>query len=184
MARSLLLAALLLMPLLSGCVIGNARIEDEVATIAWDLRPMELDAQVEMQFGRGLLGLAGAVARWSDEEDAEFAAELLDEIDAVDVGIYDLNGDLRRGPGTLTATGIEELRDLGWRPVVRTSERRDGSRWVLYRTDGGLDQMLVVGIEDDQLVVLRLSGHLGGLLDNAIRREDDLVVVAREVHDH
>jgi hypothetical protein len=54
---------------------------------------------------------------------------------------------------------------------------------VLYRTDGGRDQMLVVGIEDEELIVLRLTGDLGGIMDNAIRREDDLIAVAHHVHE-
>jgi hypothetical protein len=180
--RHLLLAFLVVLPLAAGCVSSDARIRDEVDSIAWDLRPMELDPEVELRIGRSLLGLAVAVARWSDDPDAETAARFLDEIDAVDFGIYRLEGDWRHAPQTLTPDGIEELRDLGWRPVVRTRDRRDGDRFVLYRSDGDLDQVLVVGSEDEDLVVLRLEGHLGGILDNAIRREDDLVMVAREVH--
>ncbi|RKZ12586.1 hypothetical protein DRQ53_14595 [bacterium] len=180
MSRPLLIVALLLLPLAQGCVFSSANIRDEIDTISWDLRPMELESEVELQIGRGILGLAGTVARWTDDSDAEFAADLLDDIETIDIGVYALHG---HDPGGLTPDGLEELRDLGWRPVVRTSERRDGARWVLYRSDGGLDEMLVVGIEDQELVVLRLTGHLGGLLDNAIRREDDLVMVARVVHD-
>lgn len=181
MRRSLLVATLLLLPLLQACVVGNARIHEEVDTIAWDLRPMELDAEVELQLGRGVLGFARMVAGWTDDPDAEFAASMLDQIETVDVGVYNLLGGSRSGPERLTGTGLEELRDLGWRPVVRTSGHRDGDRWVLYRGDGGPDEVLVVGIEDEQLVVLRLTGDLGGVLDHAIRRDDDLVVIAREV---
>ena len=178
-----LLFTLALLPLIAGCVFSGEQIRDEVDSIAWDLRPAELKTQAELRIGRGLLGMATTVARWSDDPDADFAADLIDDIDAVDRGVYELYADGREGPRGLTVDGIEELRDLGWRPVVRTSERRDGARWVLYRTDGGLDQMLVVGIEEGQLIVLRLTGDLGGILDNAIRREDDLIAVASHMHD-
>jgi hypothetical protein len=180
--RPLIVLSLVLLPLVSGCVFGNERIRDEVDTIAWDLRPLELEPETELRIGRSLLGLASTVARWSDDHDAEFVAELLDEVDAVDLGIYTLHGDWREGPDGLTTSGVEELKDLGWRPVVRTREHRDGDRWILYRGDSGHDQMLVVGLEGEELIVLRLEGQLGGILDNAIRREDDLIVVAREVH--
>lgn len=183
MAPRILLAALVVLPLVSGCVFSNAHIRDEVDTIAWDLRPMELDAEAELQIGRGILGLASTVAGWSDDRDAEFVGNLLDDIDAVDVGVYTLSERGGDSPGALTQSGLEELRDLGWRPVVRTNERRDGSRWVLYREESGRDQMLVVGIEDEELIVLRITGRLGGLLDNAIQRKDDLIVVAREVNE-
>lgn len=183
MRAAALVALLLLMPLCTGCVLTNAGIRDEVATISWDLRPMEFDTQAELRVGRSLIGLATTVARWSDDDDAEFVADLLDDIEVVDLGVYTLIDEGVDSPGTLTADGLEELRDLGWQPVVRTSDHREGARWVLHRTEHGLDQMLVVGIEDDELVVLRLTGRLGGLLDNAIRREDDLIVVAREIHD-
>ena len=181
--RRLLVASLVLLPLVSGCVFGNERIRNEVDTIAWDLRPMELEPQAELRIGRGLLGLASTVARWSDDQDAEFVADLLDEVDAVDVGIYTLLGRWHEGPDGLTPDGIEELRDLGWKVVVRTREHRDGDRWILYRGESNHDQMLVIGIEDDELIVLRLAGQLGGILDNAIRRDDDLIMVAQNVHD-
>ena len=181
--RQLLVISLILLPLVSGCVFGNERIRDEVDTIAWDLRPMELEPQVELQIGRGLLGMVSTVARWSDDHDAEFVADFLDEVDAVDLGIYTLHGPWREGPDGLTTDAIEELRDLGWRVVVRTREHRDGDRWILYRGEPGHDQMLAIGFEDEELIVLRLTGQLGGILDNAIRREDDLIVVALDVHD-
>jgi hypothetical protein len=181
--RQLLVISLILLPLVSGCVFGNERIRDEVDTIAWDLRPMELEPQVELQIGRGLLGMVSTVARWSDDHDAEFVADFLDEVDAVDLGIYTLHGPWHEGPDGLTTDAIEELRDLGWRVVVRTREHRDGDRWILYRGEPGHDQMLAIGFEDEELIVLRLTGQLGGILDNAIRREDDLIVVALDVHD-
>jgi hypothetical protein len=181
--RQLLVISLILLPLVSGCVFGNERIRDEVDTIAWDLRPMELEPQVELQIGRGLLGMVSTVARWSDDHDAEFVADFLDEVDAVDLGIYTLHGPWHEGPDGLTTDAVEELRDLGWRVVVRTREHRDGDRWILYRGEPGHDQMLAIGFEDEELIVLRLTGQLGGILDNAIRREDDLIVVALDVHD-
>jgi len=182
MSRRLLIT-LVLMPLLTGCVFTGDAIRDEVDSIAWDLRPTELEPQAELRIGRGLLGMATTVARWSDDPDADFAADLIDDIEQVDVGIYELFEGRGDAPSGLTPDGIEELRDLGWRTVVRTSERRDGARWVLYRSDGGRDQMLVVGIEDEELIVLRLTGDLGGIMDNAIRREDDLIHVAHNIHD-
>ena len=146
--RQLLVISMILLPLVSGCVFGNERIRDEVDTIAWDLRPMELEPQVELQIGRGLLGMVSTVARWSDDHDAEFVADFLDEVDAVDLGIYTLHGPWHEGPDGLTTDAIEELRDLGWRVVVRTREHRDGDRWILYRGEPGHDQMLAIGFED------------------------------------
>ena len=64
--RPLLVLSLVLLPLVSGCVFGNERIRDEVDTIAWDLRPVELEPQAELRIGRGLLGLVSTVARWSE----------------------------------------------------------------------------------------------------------------------
>ena len=138
-----LLISLALLPLLASCVFSGEQIRDEVDSIAWDLRPAELETQAELRIGRGLLGMATTVARWSDDPAADFAAYLIDDIDQVDAGIYEL----------------------------------------FYRTHGGRDQMLVVGIEDGELIVLRLTGDLGGILDNAIRREDDLIHVAHNIHD-
>ena len=180
------LLALVALPLtlgLSGCVMGAADIAAEVDAVAWELRPLHLEPEIELHFGRAVLGLASTAARWSDDLDAEFAADVLDEVDRVHVGIYELEGHRRDAPRDLGLDAREELADMGWRVLVRTRDMGE-SHWVFVRPGVRRGyEMLVVGLEGRELVVAKLEGDLAGMIDHAVRREDRIVVMARDARD-
>lgn len=175
--------ALIGLLLLSGCVVGNAEIAAEVDTVLWDLRPLRSEPRAELHVGSGLIGLASTASRWSDDPDADFAADMLDGIEGVHLGVYELQGDRRDAPADLTWAAREELEDLGWQVVVRTREHGDESSWVFGRTvDDDRFEMLVVALEWDEAVVVRIDGDPGRLLRAAVRRDEDFVVATRSVH--
>lgn len=178
MKRALRITALALVTFaLGGCVVGAPEIAHEVDIVQWDMRPADVVESAEFHFGRGMLGMASAVARWSDDHDAEFAAELLDGIEAVHIGVYEIDR-TRDTPWDLTGNARDELEDLGWRLLVRTREYRDETTWVFARIDGPTTEMLVVALEDDEIAVVRVDGDAPYLMQAAIRRDRDFDQVA------
>lgn len=178
-ARVARCAVLLLLPLaLSGCIYGNPDIDNEFGAVEWELRPLHLEPHVELRVGSGMIGLARMAADWSDDPDAEFAAEILRDIDAVHVGVYELDGRRRDAPSDFGPQWREELADLGWRMVVRSRESGEESGWVFTRD---LDEVLIVGLGYDEVVLVKLDGDMGAVLDRAIRREDGIVMAARNI---
>ena len=165
---------------LSGCVVGAPEIAEEVDVVQWDLRPHSIDESTEFHVGGGLLGLASSVASWSDDPDAELAADLLEGIDAVHVGVYEIDRS-RDTPDDLSLDAREELADLGWQFVVRTRERGDEAAWVFARQGRGRTEMLVVAIDRREITVVRVDGDPVHLMDAAVRRDDDFMDVAVEI---
>lgn len=173
------LALLLVLPL-AGCVVGAPEIAEEIDLVQWDLRPLEIEESTELHVGRGLIGLASTAARWSDDHDADFAADMLDGIDAVHVGVFEIDRH-RDAPVDLTFAAREELRALGWHLMVRSRQDHDESVWVFGRIEPRNTQMLVVSLERDELVVARVDGDPAQLMHAAVRREEDFHVVAYDV---
>lgn len=180
LGSALLLA--LVLPL-GGCVVGSADLVSEMDALAWELRPLQLEPEVEMSVGRAVLGFASFAARHADDHEAEFAAEMIDEIARVHVGMYVLEGRRESAPRHLGDDARESLEDLGWRPLVRLREGGE-SQWILTRErrDDRIE-MLIVGLGGRELTVVKLEGDLGGIVDHAIRRDADLVAMARRAHD-
>lgn len=177
-AQRLGLALALALPL-SGCVVGSADIELEVDALAWELRPLEVQAETELSVGRAVLGLASFAARHADDEEAELAAELLDDISRVHVGTYHLEGRRDRAPRFFGEDARESLEDLGWRPVMRLREESE-DQWILVRTlPRERFEMLVVGLDHREMIVVKLEGDLAGIVDHAVRRDADLVAMTR-----
>ena len=177
-----LLVMLCALPL-AGCVVGAPEIAEEIDIVQWDLRPFDVRHATEVHVGRGLLGLASTAARWSDDHDAAFAADVLDGIDAVHVGVFELDRH-PDSPGDLSFAAREELAALGWQLMVRTREDFDETAWVFGRPAGARQtEMLVVVIEHDELVVVRVDGDPARLMHAAVRRDRDFAVVAHSVGD-
>jgi len=164
---------------LGGCVVGAPEIADEVDIVQWDMRPVDIVGSTELNLGRGVLGFASTAARWSDDYDAHFAADILDGIDAVHIGAYEIDR-TRDTPWDLTPTAREELSDLGWQLVVRTREDRGSTSWVFGRTDDRRTEMLVVSLEQDDFTVVRIDGDPRQLMTAAIRRDREFGQLAYE----
>ncbi len=163
---------------LVGCVAGAPAIDDEVGAAEWELRPMRLHAETELHFGRTALGLVSSLASFADDPDIDHFVAMLRDVDAVHLGVYEIDGSAA-GAGIPTDFGPgwrAELADLGWRVVVHARDR-DESQWVLIRD---LDELLLVQREDDELVVVKVEGDLGAILDTAIRRDDEWAMAVRE----
>ena len=167
----------------SGCVVGPAELGPEIEALAWELRPLRLEPEKELSVGRAALGLASFAARHADDPEAEFVAELIDEVSRVHVGMYTLRGPRESAPRTFGEDALEMLDDLGWRPLVRVRHRGEG-QWILARELRHEQiEMLIVGLGGRELTVVRLEGNLGGILDHAVRRDADLVAMARRTSD-
>lgn len=172
----LLVAAL---PLLAGC-FTDPDIEYVVDALEWELQPAELDPEVELRFGRGTLGFVEFLCNISDECDEW--EEMLEEVDQVHVGVYDVVGS--RYAGDLIMT--DELRgDLvydDWKLVVSVRDDYD-STFILTEVDEDrIREILVISYDGDQAVVVRLEGQLEEALHHLVHDRDNEFTVASHGH--
>jgi hypothetical protein len=104
--------------------------------------------------------------------DASEAHDYLREVSRVQVAVYEMEGT----PGDFileTPERLQELLDDGWEQAVRVRED-DQVVWLLYRIDGeSVRELFVVVVDDEELVLVKVKGHLDRLLARAIQSSDD-----------
>ena len=106
-----------------------------------------------------ILGLAG-------DEDADNIAGYLADIDRVKIGIYDtefLPEAVRTG-----TTALKDLLEYGWEPAVQVRDA-ENHVWILYRSHRNrIRDAFVIVLNDEQLVIVRVDGHLDRLIQRAV----------------
>ena len=154
--------------LFSGCFYSReiARTRRAIERQYPDVR---LDRQMVLNLGPNTLGLVGWLAGISNDEDAERARAYLRDISRVKIGVYEVENlpDL----SGLELSSLDRLKRQGWETAAKTVEA-DEAVWVLYReADDTIRDMYVFVLDEQELVLVRLRGHLGRLLERAIQEE-------------
>ncbi len=165
------LAAFLLLALTStGCSYLNEmsalRHEIERSTDA------SFDTGVTLSLGSGLTQTASWITRNVDDADAQNVSRALDGVRRMKGAVYPVEhaGDLL----ALDPLELDHFRRGGWEVALKTLTSYDVS-WVLYRQRGGsVHDLYTVVLTEDELVLVRLRGHLNALLDLTIEEADTI----------
>ena len=127
------------------------------------------EREEHIRLGRVKLGLVKGIVRMVDDEDDESKA-FLREIHRVEVATYRVH-DL---PDTIglreKAPDFErQLARAGWNLTVKAQEDNSPS-WLFTRSDGqgGLSNLLVVDLDDQELTVVRMDGRLDRVFAEAV----------------
>jgi hypothetical protein len=180
-----LAAAALVAPLAgAGCVLTSspqlAAMKTEIETAV----DGDFEREMGVRLGRLSIGLGravvGMVARHDDEADLARVHALLRGLRKVEVGVYDageLGGDLGAAPERIERAMARDR----WMPAVRVRSE-DELAWVFCRLDGAerLRGVTVVSLDEEQLLLVRLSGRL----DRALAAGMSLVRDSGENHEH
>lgn len=170
MHRLLLPLALLLFVLpMTGCFYSR-EIAQTRRDIERDLPGADFEREVVVNLGPLSLRTLRWFTGFSDDEDAQHARLLLDDLRRVKVGVYRAE----RAPTTLKAVDLPYLRRLerdGWERAI-TARDDDEVVWVYYRERRGtVRDLYVVALDDEELVIARMRGHLGRFLARAMQDE-------------
>ncbi len=163
--RSTLSIVLVLGSALSGCIY-SLEINRTRQTIEREFPGAEFDQKIVLSIGSFGLRTAGWFVELADDDDIENLSRYVSDLDRVKVGIYETES-LPAVPGT-GAPVLRQLVDQGWEPAVQV--REDGEHvWILYRARRDrVRDVLVIVLNDQELVIARLKGHLDRLVTRAI----------------
>lgn len=167
--RFILVPVLLASMLLSGCIYSReiARTRRQVER---QLPDVLLHREMVLNVGPGSLGFMSLLTRLVPDDDARQATALLQDLDRVKVGIYEVEN--LSDPGLLELPRLERLQRDGWELAVRTREA-DAAVWVLYRERAGMVRDLYVfSLDKDEFVIARLSGDFQRLLAHLMAEGD------------
>lgn len=128
------------------------------------------EREEHVRLGRIKLGLVKGILRMVDDDDKEDAGAILREVDRLEVATYRV----RHLPDTTglreKAPGFErQLARSGWSLTVKAQEDNNPT-WLFTRSDGqgGLKNLLVVDLDDEELTVVRMDGRLDRAFAEAV----------------
>lgn len=154
---------------LAGC--GEPPSVDQVTREIGKWAPgARFEREEHIRLGRIKMGLAKGILRMVDDEEDEEGRAILREVDRVEVATYrvrnlpDTSGLRQKAPAF-----ERQLARTGWSLTVKAQEDNSPS-WLFTRSDdqGGLKNILVVDLDDQELTVVRVDGRLDRVLAEAI----------------
>jgi hypothetical protein len=169
--RLIRIAVVLLIPLLlTGCFRARA-LERVAEEISWQFPEADFEREFSISLGSMAIGVARLACSFSEE--TREAREYMTGIKRVQVAVYKV----RHLPSIEDAEMPERLTELlddDWEVVVKTSEP-DERVWILFREDGErISDMHVTVLGEDELVLVRISGHLDEVFEQALEDHHEL----------
>jgi len=156
---------------LAGCFYSR-----EIAHTRRDLErhypDADFDQKVVVSLGPASLHTLGWLAGLAPEEEAQMAHDYLSEIDRVKVGVYEV----RRLPDLddFDPPSLFRFERDGWEVAVKAQEDEE-IIWVLYREQyDEVRDIYAIVLNDDELVLARVQGHLNRLLERVMDDHHEL----------
>ncbi|MEW5875177.1 MAG: DUF4252 domain-containing protein [Candidatus Zixiibacteriota bacterium] len=156
----------------TGCLRAT-QLERIGAEIAWQHPEARFKREFSLSLGSVSMGLARLVVGVAGE-DAREAKAYLEGVRRIEFAIYEVRG-MEDVNDTDTPEIIEELiADDGWEMIVKSKNEGD-LVWILYREDDGkVKDLLLTVLEDDEMVLINLSGHLDRVFAEALEDHSEL----------
>ena len=127
------------------------------------------EREVEFSVGSGLLHLAGVFVSFADTEvDAE---DMLDQIHSVQIGVFkNKDFDHFSYEGDLLDKLSYGMKKAGWNYIVKNKDRGEmAGIFVKEDSRDELREMFVIALDDEELVMVEIRGHLNKLVEIAVR---------------
>lgn len=170
-------AIFLLLPFLAGCMTATPGLDGISYQLEQDLAGVRFEPEMGLKLGRVsmLLTRSLAGARVEDDEGDRIASEILRGLKKVEVASYRTVALGRKAAEEGTLQGLRRgrfersLHRSGWKTLARVTED-DESVWVAYRgPEDRIRQLLVVVLEEEEMELIRLTGHLDRALQAAFQ---------------
>ncbi|MEW5702353.1 MAG: DUF4252 domain-containing protein [Candidatus Zixiibacteriota bacterium] len=167
--------------LLSGCMRAR-QLEGIGQQIVWSCPEADFHRDVSLSLGPMSIGvLSWAAGLADDDEDVREARQYLRCIRSLQVVVYDIDGKIGDVRDLFPRRLQETLQDDDWELLVKSNEP-DGQTWIHYREDnkGVVREMNIAALDRDEFVLVRISGNLNRLFEQALEDERPLTKLARK----
>jgi len=175
---TIFLICIICLPLLMITSIGLA---DYLSTdireeILGTLKPMEFEKLISFNLGKGsMLFIKGIVSFAGDSVEDE-DIDILDSLKDIKVGIYESREVVSEKSFNALGNIRGLLEDRGWDLLIKAHES-DEYVLVFYQIeDEFLDSLLVIVLEDNELVIVEMSGDLERIIENSLRDHHSVTV--------
>jgi hypothetical protein len=163
------LVLLLLVLPMTGCIYSR-EIAQTRRHIERELPGADFEREVVVNLGP----LSLRTLRWftglGDDPEARHAHLLLSDLRRVKIGVY-RNTQTVASLAAVDLPQVRRLEEDGWEPAVVLREESEVV-WVYYRERRAtVRDLYVVALDDKELVLARMRGHLGRFLIRAVQEE-------------
>lgn len=137
-----------------------------------DLPEAEFDRVMVLSLGPGTLHTLSWFMGWTPDADVQMASGYLLDVSRIQVGVYEVRrmGDL----GDRDLASLSRLKNDGWDLAVKVRDE-DEQVWLYSRErHGQIRDMLVLTLDQENMVVVRLQGRLSRLFQRAMEDHDVL----------
>ncbi len=164
MKKSVLVILLFLTPFLTGCFGVNGYFKSVRNDIIEHL-DVNFAEDTEFALGSVTLGIAG----WFVPEDEE-ASQFLDDIKAVQVGVYKKDiSENTRSHYTILEKIDRRMKRHGWHYIVKSCSKDEVSAiYVNKDLERGVKRMFIVSLNNEELVILQIDGNLSRIIETAV----------------
>lgn len=167
--RTMGLAALAATVLVAGGCGPARELKQMKQDIARQLPEATFDHEISFAIGPGAMALTRAVA--SFVPDAKDARHWLEDVDRVEVAVYEVHTD-EFSSRIETPSRIEEMVAEGWELAARVREKKE-SAWILYKIDGdSVREVFIVSLDREELVLVKVKGRLERVIGRALSDMD------------
>lgn len=151
----------------SGCIGVNREFKNIRSQILESIDD-DFDRQIEFSVGPVGFFVASQFVRFADTE--ENVDEMLSKIRNIHIGIYDRLSSFSKPSLSLLRNITESIVDEDWKSLVKSI---DGNEMVgVYVKDvnpDDIDELFVVTLTEEELVLVKLQGSLGSLIEIIVR---------------
>jgi hypothetical protein len=167
MKKNLTIILLAIILLFSGCIGVNREFKNIRSQILERLDD-DFDRQIEFSVGPVGFFVASQFVKFADTE--ENVDEMLSKVKNIHVGIYDRLSSFSKPSLSLITEIGESIIDEEWKPLVKSI---DGSEMVgvfaKNFNEDDIEELFVVTLTEDELVLLKLQGSLGAIIEVVVR---------------
>lgn len=166
------ISMLLIIAIVSTSCIGVNREFKNIRSQILDNLEDKFDRQIEFSVGPVGFFIASQFVKFADTE--ENVDEMLSKVKNIHVGIYDRLSNFSKPSLSLLRGITNSIVDEDWKSLVKSI---DGSEmfgvYVKDKDPEDIEEIFVVTLTEDELVLLKLQGSLGSILEVIIRDHGD-----------
>ena len=128
----------------------------------------DFDRQIEFSVGPVGFFIASKFVKFADTE--ENVDEMLSKVKNIHVGIYDRLSNFSKPSLGLLRTITNSIVDEDWKSLVKSIDGNDlVGVFVKDLNPDDIEELFVITLTDDELVLVKLEGSLGSIIEVIIR---------------
>jgi hypothetical protein len=160
----------------SGCIGVNREFKEIKSLILSNIDDV-FERQLEFSIGPVGFFIASQFVKFSDTE--ENVNQILSKVKNIHIGIYDRLSNYSKPSLSLLKTITNSIINEDWKPIVKSVNGKEMvGVFVKNRNPEDIEELFVITLSNDELVMVKLEGSLGSVIELIIREQGNNLKIA------